>query len=63
MEEPLLYGLNHLYNPETDTTSVSWSYRDHPDLEYFILETYDDIKKEWVPYDGRMGIIEKDATY
>ena len=58
-----LYGLMHLYNQETDTTAVSWSYRDQPDLEYFILEMYDDIAKQWVPYDGLMGIIEKEAPY
>ena len=61
--ENLLYGLIHLYDPETDTTSVSWAYKDHPDLEYFVLEIYDDIAKKWVPYDNLMGIIEKEDLY
>lgn len=63
MEKQYLYGLTHLYDTETDTTQISWSYQDDPELEYFVLETYDEIKKEWIPYDGRMGIIEKDITY
>ena len=61
--ENLLYGLMHLYDPETDTTSVSWAYKDHPDLEYFVLEIYDDIAKKWVPYDNLMGTIEKEDPY
>ena len=61
--ENLLYGLMHLYDPETDTTSVSWAYKDHPDLEYFVLEIYDDIAKKWVPDDNVMGIIEKEDPY
>lgn len=62
-ENQLLYGLAHLYNPETDTTSVSWAYKEHPDLDYFILEVYDEIKKEWVPFDNLMGIIKKDEPF
>ena len=61
--ENLLYGLMHLYDPETDITSVSWAYKDHPDLEYFVLEIYDDIAKKSVPYDNLMGIIEKEDPY
>lgn len=58
-----LYGLMHLYNQETDTTSVSWAYRDQPDLDYFILEVYDDIQKTWVPYDNLMGIVPKEPSF
>lgn len=61
--ETSLYGLTHLYDPETDTTAVSWAYRDSPELEYFILETYDEVAKKWVPYDNLMGIIPKDSPY
>lgn len=57
-----LYGLMHIYDPDTDTTSVSWAYKDSPDLEYFILEVYDDIKHEWVPYDNLMGIVPKEMN-
>lgn len=59
-EEQLLLGLTYLYNEESDTTTVSWSYRDNPELEYFIIEYYDEIEKEWKPYDAHMGIVEKD---
>lgn len=55
-----LCGLTHLYDPETDTTSVSWSYKDSEDLEYFVLEYYDPDLREWVPYDNYMGVIEKE---
>lgn len=56
----LLRGLTHIYDPETDTTSVSWAYRDDEELEYFILEYYDEDLAQWLPYDGHLGVIEKD---
>lgn len=62
-EQQSLFGLMHLYDPETDTTSVSWAYKDSPELEYFILETYDEVQRKWVPYDNRMGVIPKDASF
>lgn len=58
--EDLLLGLVYLYNEEEDTTTVSWSYKESPQLEYFIIEYYDEILKEWRPYDGHMGIVDKD---
>lgn len=61
MEHNLL-GLVHLYDPDQDVTSVSWAYRDTEDIDYFILEVYDEDRREWVPYDNHMGIIEKDQT-
>lgn len=60
MDSNHLYGLVHIYDPETDTTSVSWSYKDSPELEYFVLEYYDENKRQWLPYDGYMGLIEKE---
>lgn len=58
--ENLLLGLVYLYNEEEDATTVSWSYRESSQLEYFIIEYYDEILKEWRPYDGHMGIVDKD---
>lgn len=56
-------GLNQIYDEETGKTTVTWSYKDSPDLDYFILEYYDETKKQWIPYDEHMGIIRKsDAT-
>lgn len=61
-EESVLLGLTYLYDPEKDTTTVSWAYRDVPELEYFVIEYYDEIKKEWIPYDNHMGIVDKDIN-
>ncbi|EMF0416049.1 hypothetical protein I4L69_001941 [Enterococcus faecium] len=62
MDKQLLFGLVHLYDPETDTTSVSWSYQDDPELEHFVLEYYDENRRTWVPYDNYMGIIKKESV-
>lgn len=55
-----LLGFMHLYNPETNTTQVSWSYKDDPNLEYFVLEVWDEVARKWVPYDNLMGVIGKE---
>lgn len=54
-----LKGLNQIYDPQTGKTAVTWSYKDDNDLDYFILEYYDEIKRKWVPYDKHMGIVRK----
>lgn len=53
-------GLNQIYDENTGRTSVTWSYKDNPELEHFVLEYYDEIKKKWVPYDEHMGIVRKE---
>lgn len=58
----LIKGLSQIYDESTGKTTVTWSYRDTPELEHFILEYYDDIKKKWIPYDEHMGIIRKGET-
>lgn len=60
MTNDKLLGLVHIYDKETDETTVSWSYKDDEDLEYFVLEYYDENKREWIPYDGYMGVIDKE---
>ena len=55
-------GLNHIYNESSGQTSVTWSYTDNSDLEYFVLEVYDENKRAWVPYDNHMGIIHKEES-
>lgn len=55
-------GLSHFFNETTGETSVTWSYEDTPDLEYFVLEVYDENKRAWVPYDNHMGIIRKEIS-
>jgi hypothetical protein len=52
-------GITQIYNPSTGTTEVSWSYLEDADIEYFVLEYWDEDKRKWVPYDGLYGIIEK----
>lgn len=56
----IIKGLNHFYNENTGETSVTWSYSDSPDLEYFTLEVYDENKRAWVAYDNHMGIVRKE---
>jgi len=36
-----------------------FSYNDHPYLDHFVLEKWDETKKDWVPADGEYGIIPK----
>jgi hypothetical protein len=52
-------GITQIYNPSTGTTEVSWSYLQDADIQYFVLEYWDENKRKWVPYDGRYGIVEK----
>ena len=52
-------GLTRIYNPATDTTEVSFCYIEGADINYFILEYWDENKRQFVPYDGQYGIIKK----
>ena len=52
-------GITQIYDPSTSTTEVSWSYLEDADIQYFILEYWDEVKRKWVPYDGQFGIVEK----
>jgi len=52
-------GLVQVYDKETDTTTVSWSYLASADIEYFELNYFDENKREWVAFDGRNGLIKK----
>lgn len=52
-------GLTRIYNPSTDTTEVSFCYIEGADIQYFILEYWDEDKRQYVPYDGQYGIIRK----
>lgn len=52
-------GLTQLYNSETESTELSWSYVESADIEYFEIEYYDEKQRKWVPFDGRNGIIKK----
>lgn len=52
-------GITQIYNPSTKTTEISWSYLEDADIDYFVLEYWDEAKRKWVPYDGQYGIIKK----
>lgn len=52
-------GISQVYDPETKTTYVSWSYMESADIEYFELQYWDDNERKWKPFDGRNGIIKK----
>lgn len=52
-------GITQIYNPETNTTEISFSYIEDSDIEYFILEYWDEDKRRYVPYDGQFGIIRR----
>lgn len=61
-EKELLLGFVTLYDSETDTTTVSWAYREDPALQHFVLEVWDEVGRRWRPYDNRMGVIPKDPV-
>ena len=52
-------GITQIYYPDTDTTEISFCYLEDADIEYFILEYWDEEKRKYVPYDGQFGIIKK----
>jgi hypothetical protein len=55
-----ILGLTVVYDASSDTSYVSFCYREDTEAQYFVLEYYDEIKRQWVPYDGKYGIVEKD---
>jgi hypothetical protein len=38
---------------------LSFSYVDNKNLEYFILEVWDEERQKYVPYDNKLGVIRK----
>lgn len=52
-------GLTQIYHPDTETTEVTFCYIEDSDIEYFVLEYWDENNHKWVPYDGRNGIIKR----
>lgn len=47
-----------LYTNTTEKgTTITFSYTDDPNLDYFVLERFDEATGRWVPYDGKEGII------
>lgn len=52
-------GITQVYDPDTNTTEVSWSFVQDSEIDYFILEYWDDNKGIWVPYDGQYGVVKR----
>lgn len=41
------------------TVYVSWAYEDLPEISHFILERWDPATGQWMPFDGKQGIVYK----
>lgn len=59
MQNPL--GVFQYFDSATNTTHLQWSYEDSEDLTHFEIEVYDENLRKWVKFDGRNGIVEKEA--
>lgn len=52
-------GISQQYDAENNSTTLSWSYIESADIEYFEIQYYDEDLRKWVPFDGRNGIVKK----
>jgi hypothetical protein len=59
IQDNMPLGLTQIYNPTTNTTEISFCYAEDADIDYFVLEYWDETKRKYVPYDNRFGIIKK----
>jgi hypothetical protein len=48
-----------MINETDDGTYATFFYEDHPLLDHFILERFDEETQTWVPYDNESGIVAK----
>lgn len=53
-------GLMSKYDSTSNTTEVTWSYLQDSEVEYFILEYWDEDEQKYKPFDGRNGYILKE---
>lgn len=54
-------GLFHYYDSQENKTHLQWSYMDSDALTHFEIEVYDENLRKWVKFDGRNGIVQKQA--
>lgn len=59
LDKNIPLGITQIYNASTDSTELSWAYLESADIEYFEIQYYDENKRQWVPFDGRNGIVKK----
>lgn len=52
-------GIAQFYDAQSNSTELSWAYLESADIEYFQIEYYDEEKRQWLPFDGRNGIVKK----
>lgn len=52
-------GIAQFYDKDTDSTQLSWSYLETADIQFWEVQYYNEEKRDWVPYDGRNGIVNK----
>lgn len=52
-------GIAQFYDAQTNSTELSWAYLESADIEYFEIEYFDEEKRQWLPFDGRHGIVKK----
>lgn len=59
MDKNIPLGISQLYNPDTDSTEITWAYRESADIEYFEIQYWDEDERKWKPFDGRSGVVKK----
>ena len=52
-------GITQVYDLETESMKISWSYVESAEIDYSELQYWDDNERKWKPFDGRNGIIKK----
>jgi predicted regulator of Ras-like GTPase activity (Roadblock/LC7/MglB family) len=48
-----------MVNLQDGVAHATFSYNDHPLLSHFVLEKWDEDKKDFVPFDGEYGVVPK----
>lgn len=59
MDKNIPLGISQLYNPNTNSTEITWSYLESADIEYFQIEYWDEDERKWKAFDGRNGVVKK----
>lgn len=55
-----MISVSMVKNTAKNETLVTICYPENTDEKYFVVEYFDEVKKQWVPYDGKYGIVEKE---
>lgn len=52
-------GISQVYDHETESIKLSWSYLESADIEYFEIQYWNENERRWMPFDGRNGVVKK----